>query len=93
MRTTEDEMVGWDHQFNARDLEQSLGDGEGQGSLACYSPKGHKELDTTWQLNNSKTCFLLIVPSCGMQFTRQPQRGGSSKGGEPRSLMRNPVRG
>ena len=37
-RTTEDEMVGWHHRLNARDLEQSLGDGEGQGSLACCSP-------------------------------------------------------
>ena len=55
-------MVGWHHRFNAHDLEQSLGDGEGQGSLASCSPKGHKELDMTWQLNNNITCFSLIVP-------------------------------
>ena len=44
---TEDEMAGWDHQCNEHELGQSLGDGEGQGGLACCSPWGHKELDTT----------------------------------------------
>ena len=51
--TTEDEMVGWRHQLNGHEFEQALGDGEGQGSLACCSPRGHKELDTTEQLNNN----------------------------------------
>ena len=36
--TTEDEMVGWYHQLNGHESEQALGDGEGQGSLACCSP-------------------------------------------------------
>ena len=49
---TEDKMVGWHHQVNGHELEKALGDGEGQVSLACYSPWGHKELDTTEQLNN-----------------------------------------
>ena len=44
---TEDEMVGWHRQLNGREFEQTLGDGEGQGSLACCSPWGHKQLDTT----------------------------------------------
>ena len=35
-------MVGWHHQLNGREFEQSLGDGEGQGSLACCSPWGHQ---------------------------------------------------
>ena len=38
--TTEDEMVGWHHLLNAREFEQTLGDGEGRGSLACCSPWG-----------------------------------------------------
>ena len=42
---TEDEMVGWNHQLNGHESEQTPGDGEGQGSLACCSPRGHKELD------------------------------------------------
>ena len=44
---TEDEMVGWHHRLNGHESEQTLGDSEGQGSLACCSPWGHKELDTT----------------------------------------------
>ena len=35
---TEDEMVGWCHRLNGHEFEQALGNGEGQGSLACYSP-------------------------------------------------------
>ena len=44
---TEDEMVGWHHQLNGHEFEQTPGDGEGQGSLACWSPWGRKELETT----------------------------------------------
>ena len=45
---TEDEMVGWHHQFIGHELGQTTGDGEGQGSLACCSPWGCEELDMTW---------------------------------------------
>ena len=50
---TEDEMVGWHNRLNGHKFEQAPGDGEGQGSLACCSPWGCKELDMTEQLNNS----------------------------------------
>ena len=40
-------MVRWHHQLNGREFEQTLGDGEGQGSLASYSPWGLEESDTT----------------------------------------------
>ena len=50
---TEDEMVGWHHRLNGRGFEQTQGDSEGQGSLACCSPWGHKELDMI-QLNNKE---------------------------------------
>ena len=43
---TEVEMVELHHQLKGRELEQTLGS-EGQGSLACFSPWGCKELDTT----------------------------------------------
>ena len=39
--------VGWHHQLNGHEFEQAPGDGEGQGSLACCSPKSCKELDMT----------------------------------------------
>ena len=45
--TTEDETVGWHHQLNGHEFEQIQQDSEGQGSLACCSPWGRKELDTT----------------------------------------------
>ena len=35
---TEDKVVGWHHQLKVHESEQALGDREGQGSLACYSP-------------------------------------------------------
>ena len=38
-------MVGWHHRLNGLGFEQTLGDGEGQGSLACCSPWGHRESD------------------------------------------------
>ena len=41
---TEDEMVGWHHLHNRHELEQALGVGDGQRSLACCSPVGHKQL-------------------------------------------------
>ena len=47
---TEDEMVGWCHRLNGHEFEQAPGIGEGQGSLPCYSPWGHKELDISEQL-------------------------------------------
>ena len=48
---TEDEMVGWHHLLDGHELEQDQGVGIGQGSLVCCSPWGHKESDTTEQLN------------------------------------------
>ena len=47
----EDERVGQHHRLNGYDSEQALEVGEGQGSLVCCSPCGHKELDTTERLN------------------------------------------
>ena len=43
----EDEMDRQHHQLNEHESEQTLGDSEGQGSLVCYSPWDHKELDMT----------------------------------------------
>ena len=48
---TEDEMIGWHHQLDGLEFEQALGVGDGQGNLACHSPWGCEELDTTEQLN------------------------------------------
>jgi len=47
-------MVGWHHQLNGHELEQTPGDSGGQGSLVRCSPRGLKELGMTWQLNNNR---------------------------------------
>ena len=44
---TEDKMARRHHRLNGHEFEQALGDGEGEGSLVCCSPLGHKESDTT----------------------------------------------
>ena len=51
---TEGQRVGWHHQLGEHESEQIPGDSEGQGSLACCRPWGHKELDMTERLNNNK---------------------------------------
>ena len=47
-RVTEDEMVGWHHQLDGHEFEQALGVGNGQGSLACYSPRGQQRDGCDW---------------------------------------------
>ena len=51
-RGWQDDMVGWHHWLNEHEFKQAQGD-SGQGSLMCCSPWGHKESDTTEQLNNN----------------------------------------
>ena len=75
--TTEDEMVGRNHQLNGHEFAQALGDGEEQGSLACCSPWGCKELDTTeWLNNNNCISWMekqvpLFYSLCVLRFTLQ----------------------
>ena len=47
-------MIGWHYRLNRHEFEQALGNGEGNGSLAYFSPWGHKELNMTERLNNNK---------------------------------------
>ena len=56
--STEDEMVGWHHQLDGHKFEEASGVGDGQGSLMCCSPWGHKRSDTTEQLNWLTDCIL-----------------------------------
>ena len=53
----EDETVGWHHQLNGHEFEQTPGVGDGQGGLVSCSPWGHKESDTTegWNKKNVKS--------------------------------------
>ena len=47
----EDEMLGWNQQLDGHEFEEASGVGDGQGGLVSCSPWGHKESDTTEQLN------------------------------------------
>ena len=64
---TEDEMVWWRHRLNGHEFEQTLGDGEGQGSLVCCSPWGFKELKMTERRNNNIT-----EPQMMLTWNRNP---------------------
>ena len=70
VRLTEDEMVGWHHQLNGHEFEQAPGVGDGQGSLACCSPWGCKELDMTEWLNWMELARLVTLEkwetNCGI---------------------------
>ena len=65
---TEDEIVGWHHQLNGHEFEQTLGDSEGQGSLVCCSSLVYKvrhDLATEQQISNDDcTLFKPLVLSC-----------------------------
>ena len=50
----EDEMIEWHHQLDGHEFEQAPGAGDGQGSLACCSPRGRKVSDTAERLNGTK---------------------------------------
>ena len=73
--TTEDEMVGWYHRVNGYELGWTLGAGDGQGSLVCCSPWGHKELDMTERLNWTK---LKSFPGCSV-VKNPPVNSGNIK--------------
>ena len=58
---TEDETVGWHHRLKGYEFVQTLGDSEGQGSLACCSPWVHKEPDVTEPLNNDNPACIILT--------------------------------
>ena len=84
-RAPEDEMAGQHRGCNEHELGQTLGDGEGQWGLVCCSPWGHKELDTTGQLNNNndieKSSSININISMLFQFIELIVKRSSLKSG------------
>ena len=60
---TEDEMVGWHHQLDGHEFEQTLGDSEGWRSLVGCSPWGQKKSNTTYRLNNTVSLSLITETS------------------------------
>ena len=72
-RIRRQQRTRWHHRFNGHEFHQVLADGEGQGSLECYSPWGHKELDITDWLSNSKRITQATVPHLFPQALRCSQ--------------------
>ena len=74
----EDEMVEWHHRLNGHEFERAWGDGEGQGSLACCRSWGHKQSDTTQQLNinnKPKKCSQEDIDNeAGININEEPSR-------------------
>ena len=60
-------MIGWHHRHSGHGFEQTLGDGEGQGSLGCFSLWDHKESNTTLQLNKNNK-LVTVLGSSGGKF-------------------------
>ena len=91
--TAEDEMAGWHHQLDGCEFEWTPGDGDGQGGLVCWNSWGHKESDTTEQLNWAE---LNSSGNCGLSTILTLITGplccgeGSSRKKE-KSLLPNPL--
>ena len=73
---TEDEMVGWHHRLEEHEFEQTPGVGDGQGSLACCSPRGCKESDITERLNTNSSVWPLPKPQNGPLDPRPGSKPG-----------------
>ena len=77
-------MVGWHHRLGGHESEQALGVGDGQGSLACYSPWGCKESDIAGQLNWTDgpnipgSCAVLFFTTLDFTFTTRHIHNGAS---------------
>ena len=68
--TTEEEMVGWHHQLDGPEFECTLGAGDGQGGLVCFSPWGRKESDVTEWLNWTDT----LIQNKKFEFLKKKKR-------------------
>ena len=72
---TEDERIGWHHQLNGQEFEQTPGDGEGQGSLLCCSLLGRKESET-WLGNWTATLssiYITVYQECNSIMSKKQQ--------------------
>ena len=67
-------MVGWHHQLNGHDFEQTLRDSEGQGSPGCCSPWGWEELDTTERLNSKWGGAGEVPTSASLSSSQSPSQ-------------------
>ena len=86
---TKDEMVGWHHRLDGHEFEQFPGVGDGQGSLACCSPWGHKKLDMTEQVNWT---IEIYFTSIHLQISEKSEdQGTNTTPGEGAETESNPA--
>ena len=64
----EDEMTGWHHQCNGHELGQTLGEGEGQRSLACCSPWGSQRVRHDWATEQHTVYIVYSVDGNTIDF-------------------------
>ena len=81
---TEDKLVLWHHQLNGHELEQAPGVGDGQGSLACYSPWGHK-VRYDWVTKLNSTLLTLFSTMCFPHSSAGEE--SACKAGDPGSIV------
>ena len=75
--------VGWHHRLNGYEFEQAPGDSEGQGSLSCYSPQGHKESNRTQQQQQQQ----ISAPWMAALWPRPPAVSRTGSREEPSSTL------
>ena len=80
-------MVGKHHRLNAHEFVQTLGDSEGWNSLGCWSPWGHKKLDTTQRLNNTTTKQLNVLKQAFKHMSVQFSHSVMSHSLQPHGLQ------
>ena len=83
---SEDEMVGWHHQLIGHEFEQAQGDGEGEGSLACCSPWGHKESDMTELLYNNMNQLSIYIYPLPLELPSHPPPSHLSRSSQSTEL-------
>ena len=76
---TEDETLGRDHQLTERKVVGAPRDGGGQGGLACCSPWGRKESDTTERLNNNNKGLTRLRDGRRVKVSAEPGQGRGEK--------------
>ena len=72
-------MVGWHHQLDGHEFEQTLGDSEEQGSLACCSPRGQKEWDLVIEPQQQSWAWCLTQTPRDTTRTSDSQKLGDNK--------------
>ena len=84
-------MAGWHHRLNGHEFEWTPGVGDGQGGLACCSPWGRKELDTTEWPNWTEMITVLHIFNVHCEFKATINKSMGCQGYVPGGVLSNPT--